>query len=131
MPSVYVVSQGSYSDRGVVAVFTDKAKADALVAAIHEGDVEEFETDVIVPPERGHKLYEVESEPFSLAVAPPKKWCTDRLSRGTDERPVRQSRDGVLRVDVWARDDAHAVKIAADKFREYRAMQPSAATPAP
>lgn len=56
---VWVVSKGAYSDRHVVAVFDDEAKANELVEALRlagvdgygddNGSVEEFEIDTVVP----------------------------------------------------------------------------------
>ena len=43
---VYIIHEGEYSDRMVVAVFSSEERAN-LYAYTHDGDVEEFEMDSI------------------------------------------------------------------------------------
>lgn len=125
---VYVVSVGEYSDVRVVGIYSDKSVADAVFAGFAgHAFMEEFVVDAgpRPPRESGLKPWRVTSDWKSINVA----FC-DQIDDGRDFNGrtfgVVWADEGGLpfSVNLWARDKAHATKIAADKFREFVAMQP-------
>lgn len=129
MTSVFLVSQGCYSDYRVVGIFSDEAVAEKMAALHTNGSVEEFTLDRYKDfAEAGLKRFFVYSqEGGSVEV---------KAVRQSDES-LPEEGDGVvtphastlaigpwMTVYVQARDTEHATKIAADKFREFKAVQP-------
>jgi hypothetical protein len=118
--NVYIVSRGQYSDRRVVAVYTDSGvalKAQELYDV--ENEIEEFELDVV--PKTPPGLF-----PWSVAINE-----NGDLPTRYDGNPQREHFDddfkemympysmtgheGLLVFYVWARDAEHAVKIVGEK----------------
>lgn len=124
---VYVITIGSYSDQNRVAVYSDKAVAERFCKSVDGAWLEEFELDAgpVPPEEAGLLLWSVESQwkSTSFRLAPLGEPVGAVHSR-YDEPQNGNTIPFPLRVFVWARDEAHATKIAADKFREFVAMQP-------
>lgn len=120
MTTVYVVEQGEYSDRHIVAVFTDEAAANLFSEPIG-GRVSKF----VLDRHREHAgltPYEVSSKLDSIEVdyiEDQAYWLPTNASY--DVRRVYGGK--VLEVTVFARDKLHARKIAADRFREFVAME--------
>lgn len=128
MTSIYLVSQGCYSDYRVVGLFSDEAVAEKMAALHPEGSVEEFTLDRYKDfAEAGLKRFLVYS----------KNGGSVEVSATYLEDPLPGEDDGVvachgaslnvpirMTVYVQARDTEHATKIAADKFREFKAVQP-------
>ncbi len=56
---IYIVTDGCYSDYDIVAVYTDREKAERYIAT-YSGKIEEYETDpeTVYPPE-GYSFYNV------------------------------------------------------------------------
>jgi hypothetical protein len=120
MDRIFVVQQGDYSARRIVAVFSTKAHADDYAKMVTEGgDVEEWPVDTIVP-DPSLKLFEAYTRgDGSVEVAGFSTWPSGCPGVVSDWIGLAQS----LRVVVQARDEDHATKIAADKFREFVAMK--------
>lgn len=127
MTKVYLVWQGSYSDASVVGVFSTEEAADKLAAMdFLDTHVEEFEIDAMKDfAERGLSVYQAWSRVGpSIEVSSVYKRS---LLCQPDERElsVKLAMAGTqMAVNVMARDEEHAIKIAADKFREFKAVQP-------
>lgn len=115
--TIYVITQGSYSDYHIITVFSDEQAAESFAKLISEkGDtatVEDYELDRYVPQAREGLM------PFYV-------WMTrdgngevdgshilydDRLSLLPTPTPDRIR----LRGTVWALDEQHALKIANEK----------------
>ena len=114
---VYVVTDGYYSDRHIVGIYTDKEMADRSMAL--EGREAEVEVFTLNPSgeelRQGLTAFEIQMTRTGLvikseAVAP--SWIFN-------ERVISPPRDdfGVafLRTYVWAKDAEHAVKIANER----------------
>ena len=128
MTSVFLVSQGCYSDYRVVGLFSDEAVAKKMAALHPDGKVEEFTLDCYKDfAEAGLKRFLVYS----------KQGGSVEVAEAYLESPLPEVDDGVvacrgasLAIGTWmtvyvqARDSEHATKIAADKFREFKAVQP-------
>lgn len=111
---VYTVSIGEYSDARIVAVFGRREDAEAISG----GYVEEFEMDDPTwMNRRGMKAVAVSSLPRSIEVA--NAYTTDIDVDQVDPNVSVWPHDRTLHTVVIARDIAHAIKIAADRFREH------------
>lgn len=116
---VFAISRGSYSDYRVLAVFSTREKAEAWLPFVssdyEEPFVEDFEFDPEVPVESGMTVFRVSSDTDLLTVV-----------RVVPEERIYdfgvQCYGSFAVVCVMARDVEHATKIAADKFREYKAV---------
>ena len=129
MTTVYVVTTGSYSDYKIRGVYSDRRKA-RIVAKAHEGRVEPFDLDGDYEAFRDGLVswYVKFEEGYE-----PRVYRDDTIDRARHlevyEGMDSFFRDGafvhptVLRVTVFARDEAHALKIAQDKRAEYLAKE--------
>lgn len=130
---VYLAWIGAYSDSRVVGVYSKESEASAVAKAIDPGD---GRTQALIldagpasPDEEGLTLWWAIAERGGISVED----CYQGLSwyGNLAESPqigevVSAYDDGKIPwiVYVYARDRAHATKIAADKFREFVALQP-------
>ena len=130
MPTCYAITAGSYSDYRVCAVFTTRELAESECFMYGAGvEVEEFPLDPVLPkpPAGMHGFFCFE------------KYDTDAMTKDTTAidayrkhgRDMPESNVGLvwtdsldfLAVNLWARDKSHAIKIASEKFAQYRAIQ--------
>lgn len=110
---VYVITRGEYSDYHICAVTLDKERAERLKVIyssyLEDAEIEVFDTESD-KDESGLVPYKVErpdsSEPEITRIS-----CEDF---GWDC-------PGFGEVNVWAKDEAHALKIARDKLAKYKA----------
>ena len=129
---VYVITKGAYSDYHICAVATDKKKAEILKKAFDDKDgwreacIETYETDQFITEiENGFKLYNCalkDGEDLSISTyLEDLDYMTD-----SDFRVKRFSKGWCAPgygIKVWAKDEDHARKIAADKIAEYKARK--------
>lgn len=124
---VYVITKGEYSDYHICAVSTNKEKAELLQKAFKgngswsEARIETYETDkYITEVESGLKLYRcVMDTAFGITIEESDLDCIE-----DQDYNVRGYEDmGHYWVYVWAKDEDHARKIAADKIAEYMAKK--------
>ena len=113
MTTIYLVTDGEYSDYHVVCACSTKELAEGVAKRLG-ATVEEYELDRMSPDKR--LSYYVHSKEKSTEVASTSCIDTDELS----ERDACVSlRNNHLTVQVLATSTEEAVKIAADKFREF------------
>lgn len=129
MEKIYIVTSGSYSDYHIVAVFSEKEKADLYLDKMLSGryddeDVEEWGVDVEEVPEllRHNYIYEVAMDrqgnlikiEFAsgdqLESAQKKNWYISRdiFTKVNNGEPY-------FRTCVLAKDKSHAIKIAGER----------------
>ena len=116
MKSVFAVSSGSYSDYRVLAVFSTRRQAEGWVSFCEDSFVEEFALDPEEVPTPDLRCFRIRSAADKLTV--------DRVEvmRGMGMFGVEDIGSKVV-VNVYARDVDHATKIAADRFREAKALR--------
>lgn len=119
---VYVVTQGSYSDYHICAVLLEKSKAEAICKLLRsewfEPNIEEYETDVVEPLLNGNKVYDVSLYENGSAVA---YEMSDPTYYIADINKVIKYRGReAFFVKVFAKDEAHALKVGIDKIHKYR-----------
>ena len=129
--TVYVITKGDYSDYHICAVATDKKKAEILKKAFDDKDgwgearIETYETDQFLTEiESGLNLYRCTMKDSDLSVS---VWMTDLDYTRSSDFKVRKHKErfntSTYAVYVWAKDEDHACKIAADKIAEYKAKE--------
>ena len=126
--TVYVVTEGEYSDYHIEAVFDDRMLAEDYIdrrspSRWKRWRIEEYLINALAPI-NGMILYRAifdadESEPYYVEFAD-----TDDIATFGNQPVVRPWGPlGRLVVMVLARDEAHARKIAQDKRAEYLAAE--------
>ncbi len=107
---VYVVERGEYSDREVVAVRTEKKRANIL-AKYYKGYVEEFDTEDLAEFEDKKLLYCVQFDRLRVREIRQEdpNWCNEDYSfEGT--------------IFVRAKTEQEAIKLATERQKELLAL---------
>lgn len=139
---VYLVSTGCYSDWTVRGLFSTRELADKCVEMLrlahddaHDdaNDVEEWLVDDLADRvKRGMQVWMVWSEGMTVEVDTLRAYDSDLRSDdavGVVKVFCVGQPHAAMRVIVEARDMDHAIKIAADKFREFVATNQPAQGP--
>lgn len=122
---VYILTEGSYSDYCIRAVFSTKEKALAAIAlfggVLDESDIEEWVMDAI--PEDGRKPYFVRlsADGYMTEIQVVSSMF---MMKGGSRCNLVPGGPYAGQYNCWAyaRDEAHAVKVAAEKRREMIAL---------
>lgn len=119
---VYVVTKGEYSDYHICAVALEKSKAEAicklLVDRWDEPEIEEYDTDAVEPLLHGSKMYDVtltEKGAASAYEVSEPTYYLDSVNKVVNNRFKSE-----YYVKVFARDEAHALKVGVEKIHKYR-----------
>lgn len=121
--TVYVITDGCYLDYHIIAVSTDKDKAEKL-AKMFGADVEEWETDTardrrVIEGFRRYRVYfNREGYVHWVADYTDNEYVAEGVAIYSANRAVR---DKAVDVVVWAKNKADAIKIAAEKRAQYLA----------
>jgi len=116
MKKVFVVTAGSYSDYHIVGVFSTKKLAEEYRCKLGADDVEEFELDGFAKSlySKGYTRYLVWFRGDTTTVVDPDiTFHNDHL----DAKYIfthRNRSSGDLDVELFAKDEKHAVKIASE-----------------
>ena len=118
---IYLVSTGDYSDWSVRGLFSTREVAEKFAALLGDANpIDEWEVDRCCErAQQGVSVWLVWSKEGGVVDV------RDAYNFGVDcEEPVGKvdwfpEHGDKMRVYVEASDEAHAVKIAADKFREH------------
>lgn len=112
MKTVYIVTQGEYSDYRIVAVFLDKAIAERC-AVDTVGDIEEWEIGTIIPKLPEYSV-DIAKDGTILYVNNRGIWGDDH--NGEYRGPFSEySYDKIYTFTMRAKDKEHAIKIANEK----------------
>ena len=114
---VYTIEQGSYSDYHIIGVFSTRENAERMIARMDSSYekpwIEEREIDPgITELSQGLNLYMVRFRGDETAVE----------SRGDINPEDCIWKDGACYF-VWAENDQAAIKIAAEKYAQYKAEE--------
>jgi len=129
--SLFVVSCGEYSAKDIVAIFSDKIKADNL-ACLVEGDVEEWCLDAPMADDPGLDFYELELNRDGEMTAPSKMpRLNDNGQRHRERVYLRTHKDDSYeRKSYWrlywrgyAKGEEHARRAAEELRRQILAGQ--------
>ena len=128
MNTIYILTEGSYSDYHIVAVYSSKELAEEAQKHCPSSIIEEYELDSLEIPEHppGHTAWAVCINAKTNAI----NWTCQQTSLygyfNVREEYVKfpnslsRQYDPAYRVDCWARDKEHADKIALDKFYQWK-----------
>jgi hypothetical protein len=125
MKTVYILTEGSYSDYHIVATFSTKKLAEEAQKHCSECDsgIEEYELDALEIPEHppGHTAWAV----HIIAETNTISWSAqDDIFNGYFEPKENYYENYIAtpmyNVKCWARDKEHAEKIALDKYYQWK-----------
>ena len=103
MAKIYVVTEGEYSSYTIDGVYSTREKAD-YAARLYGGEVEEYEIDALPNHPEGM---------VNIYVFIKKDGTARTMHQNPDTEILPPSfYHGELHVATWAKDDAHAIKIA-------------------
>lgn len=137
--TIYIVTDGEYSDYQIVAVFDDEALAEAFRQHFgYEHGLEEFTLNPATREVReGVTVYEVHMAKdgdvrgpvksggyFDLPATEVSIWGYDHRSNQWTSIPYMRKHEwwNTLFVRCWAKDERHAIKIANEKRAEWLAL---------
>lgn len=127
---VYAVWSGSYSDKGVVAVFSTHEKAQAYIdECTRPGDdggerlddpwIESYSLDAEVPPSAEHARYLVKmGADGNVIEVTAECWGGGPIRRCGDAGThwiLYRDHPAFMQTIVWATDETHAVKVANER----------------
>jgi hypothetical protein len=119
--TIYLVSDGEYSDYTVLGLYSTKEKAEEARALYAANYIEEFELDYLPPHPPGELLWRVYMLDNGDVTdvnqgSPSEKFVPFESNRFflTSDYPKTVGR----MLALWARDKEHAIKIASEKRRE-------------
>jgi hypothetical protein len=126
MKTVYILTEGSYSDYRIVATFSTKELAEEAQKHCPNSDIEEYELDALKIPEHppGHTAWVVNINVKTNAI----NGTGQQTSLGGYFEPMEEYYEYAGRfseynnfvVKCWARDKEHAEKIALDKYYQWK-----------
>lgn len=123
--TIYLVTDGEYSDYQVLGAFTSKEKAEIAQRLYPDSCIEECGLDFIPehPPGMVAWFVNINTEDMSdirvHQTGPIKQTKECLLPRGNTHYNPQER----FIVQCWARDAEHAQKIALDKFYQFQATQ--------
>lgn len=116
MTTIYLVTTGDYSDYHVLGAYSTKTKAERAQDLYQAYDIEEYELDDMPDAPPGLVYWRVEMD---------RDGNTQHIMRQSapGEPPVMDWRPGFGKIgaqpyvafSVWAKDEAHAIKIANER----------------
>jgi hypothetical protein len=117
---VFLVSSGSYSDWSIEGIFSTRELAERFKAQVgYANDVSELVMDEWLLQD-GDAVFAVRTHPGDVVDIASVEPATPVGIGGTE---VVRFHNGVRHCLVAARNTEHAIKIAADKFRQHIAMR--------
>lgn len=117
---VWICSKGSYSDYGVTAVYSDETLAKRTSQAYGWNDPVEMEVDPETPSEvrSGCSFFGVvmmnDGTYYHTYLTEPNSWTSEDRPYDRVSGPSGQAGPGCAYF-CWARDEAHAIKIANER----------------
>lgn len=129
MTTIYVLTEGEYSDYHIVALYSTRELAEEAQKLCPFSDIEEYELDSLQIPEHPsgytgwHVSINVDKNIIQVSYQydilqgdfKPQEYYSDN-----SKWPNYPS---LFVVNCWARDKEHAEKIALDKFYQFKAQQ--------
>ena len=110
--TVYVITDGEYSDYHIVAIFSNKDAAEALIAKIGEGGIEEWDLDEFTPDFlKNHDRWFIRMKKDGTAIEAKK----ENNSYGITTREIGFDVNNDIYCSIWAKSKEHAIKIAGEK----------------
>lgn len=115
---VYIITKGEYSDYSIYAVAIDKQRAEELKRYFtdncDDAIIEEYDIDDYKPIHEGKTQYCVYFRTDGTVYIHKPSWFEK------DQNKIIKDFNYGHKIYLWAIDEAHALKIASDKFAEYK-----------
>lgn len=120
MTTIYIVTDGSYSDYGIRSVFSSKERAQAYIdERCKSGDIEEWGLDDWLDErQQGLKFYSVHMQLTGDGAKVKEDEPPSCYQNGWIGRPLNGHMPDWFAMTIWAKDAEHALKIANDRRRE-------------
>lgn len=123
MKTIYVLTEGDYSDYRIIGVYSTKELATEAQSLYEYAQIEEYDLDNIPEHPPGMKAWFVRISDGKLDDL-----CTQQVSPFEETFPRENEyeyHDGETAYFVycWAVDDKHAEKIALDKYYQHQATK--------
>jgi hypothetical protein len=126
MKTIYILTEGDYSDYHIVATFSTKKLAEEAKKHCPYSEIEEYELDALEIPEHppGHTVWCVNINAKTNAIIGTHHY--NSLDGYFEPKEKYYEGGGVsgelniFTVNCWARDKEHAEKIALDKFYQWK-----------
>lgn len=126
MKTIYILTEGEYSDYHIVATFSTKKLAEEAQKHCPNSDIGEYELDALEIPEHppGHTAWYVNINAKINAIYFVSQ-CDSLYGFEPKEKYYENAIDvpgelNTFTVYCWARDKEHAEKIALDKFYQWK-----------
>jgi hypothetical protein len=124
MKTVYVLTDGDYSDYHIVALYSTKELAEEAQKHCPCSRIEEYDLDALEIPEHppGHYAWVVpiNAKTNTINCSGQLNTLQSQFEPGEHYYSNDNVPDGILLVKCWARDKEHAEKIALDKFYQWK-----------
>lgn len=121
---IYITTSGDYSDYHIVGVFTDKEVADDIAGRIYDGRVETWEVNKRHPIPPNYNIWSISMlanltciKAEQLKDKHYQESAISRLAGKHIEGPYIPDQYYIL--TVAARNETHAVKIAAERLSQH------------
>lgn len=123
MKTIYVLTEGSYSDYHIIGVYSTKELVEEAQSLYEHSQIEEYDLDNIPEHPPGMKAWFVQIENggndhYTRQVGP-----SDQTIPHEFEYEYPNHGDKSYFVNCWAVDKDHAQKIALDKYYQHQATK--------
>jgi len=124
MTTIYVLNQGEYSDKHIVALYSTKKLAEEAQKLCPDSYIDDYKLDSKEIPEHppGHTAWCVRIDLTTNIID--ESWEVDAIesefSPGIEHLIFYCANEGALSISCWARDQEHAEKIALDKYYQWK-----------
>jgi hypothetical protein len=119
MTTAYILTEGEYSGYHIIGVYSTKELAEKAQFVYAGSVIEEYELDNVSNYPPGMKAWYVNIN----ANRPQKPYChqiSPDCAMGIPSESMHRGKKYC--VNCWAVDEEHAIKIALDKFYQYKAQ---------
>lgn len=130
MTTIYVLTEGDYSDYHIVALYSTRELAEEAQQHCPESNIEEYKLDSVEIPEHppGYTGWSVTIDAEENIIC--SSYQQDTISRPFEPQEKyyenhysNSNTPSLFVVRCWARDEEHAEKIALDKYYQFKAQQ--------
>ena len=120
MKTIYVLTEGSYSDYHIVGVYSTKELAEEAQSLHDCAQIEKYQLDNIPEHPPGMKSWGVRIQ--NGIIESSCTWLIDPFYEDVpSEREYSGNGESLYMVNCWAVDKEHAEKIALDKYYQHQA----------
>ena len=117
MKTIYVLTEGSYSDYRIIGVYSTKDLAQEAKSLHPCSEIEEYTLDNIPDHPPGMSAWCVRMTDGTI------DYCAYQISPFGVEIPIEFEYHNSYSVYCWATDKEHAEKIALDKYYQHQATK--------